>query len=220
MNLFTVLSEQVCFKTVTDSSALAPALLCSRALLFFPHFLRWTTRSISYSSSSHPTSWLKWGVQHIWKCHPTQRHSIPGWNTGMFFIPSHFPNSSFLFPKFGTASLAAYHCPATCFFMAFGITVHVLRWHFRGSLVCWFFFHDELLQRIGIFLLSLVAKFLTSCTIYKFSTLLTNALSLHCKWLWSVWLFPIFWNYLYYESLIIYGDIHGAFLGHAFRRNE
>lgn len=42
--------------------------------------------------------------------------------------------------------------------------------------------------------------------------ILTNPLSLHCKWLCSVWLFPMFWNYLYDESLIIYGDICGVLL--------
>lgn len=117
------------FQHISCSTSLQQSLS-----IFLPRFLRATTPNISYTSSSHTTLWLKGGLQRIEKCHPVLHHSISDWNSGAFFIPSHFPDSGFLFPKFGTATLAAYHCTAACFFMALGITIHVLRWHFRGSL--------------------------------------------------------------------------------------
>lgn len=143
------------FQCISSNSSFHQSLY-----VFFPHFLR-ATHNISDTSSSHTTSWLKGGLQHILKCHPVLHRSISGWNTGIFFILSHFPCSVFLILKFGTTAPATYHWPPHAF-----LWLLAEPYMFWGDILHFFFFF--FLRTVTMnwyFLLSWVAKFLASCTI-------------------------------------------------------
>lgn len=181
-------------------SGLAPTLLsCSRAFLSFRHISK--EEQLMVSPMQAPYRCVNEGATAAQReISPSTISFIPFWNIRNFFsLPA--SQTAVLLSQILVNLLTV--APS----MALTAT-HILRWHFRGSpfflmMNCYNFF-------------SISCKI--SSLLYYFRNQdieLASMITLHCRWLCSVWLFPVSWNYFHYEPLIIYGDIHGTFLGHA-----